>query len=224
MRLPRKSVSLNHSLKNLLVLFLTIGFAHQAFALCEVMVHHYERQHGIPDKLLMAIALVESGRSMPGRGFVPWPWTINARGKPYVFKTKYEAINKVKELQRRGIRSIDVGCMQVNLKHHPRAFKNLEEAFDPAKNIAYAAKFLREKMHNAGSWYRAIAHYHSGLRVHNLPYKNRVLRTWAQVHDYQPITPVFARNHESGEFETHIHHTSGQRVSVQIRFAPYTGF
>ncbi len=191
--------------------------------MCEAMVHQFESQNGIPDKLLMAIALVESGREMPGKGFVPWPWTINANGKPYVFNTKHEAIKKVKELQKQGIKSIDVGCMQVNLKHHPNAFKNLEDAFDPAQNIAYAASFLREKMENLGSWYGAVAHYHSASPIHNLPYKNRVLETWAKVQDYENLNTIYARVHESGEFKTHVRNNIGRRMPIQIRFAPYTG-
>ena len=38
-----------------------------------------------------------------------------------------------------GARSIDVGCMQVNLLHHADAFASLEQAFDPVANARYAA-------------------------------------------------------------------------------------
>ena len=50
----------------------------------------------------------------------------------------------VRKLQRRGVRNIDVGCMQVNLRYHPKAFKSLGQAFDPRANAAYAAGFLRK--------------------------------------------------------------------------------
>jgi hypothetical protein len=206
-----------------LVLLILILSVNKLSAMCETMVQHYEAQHGIPEKLLMAIALVESGRQMPGKGVVPWPWTINANGKPYVLNTKHEAIEKVKELQKKGIKSIDVGCMQINLKHHPNAFKSLDEAFDPGKNIAYAASFLREKMENLGSWYGAVAHYHSASPTHNLPYKNRVIETWTKVQDYQNLNAIYARVHESGEFKTHVRNNIGRRMPIQIRFAPYTG-
>jgi hypothetical protein len=59
-----------------------------------------------------------------------------------VFPTKAKAIAHVRELQARGVRNIDVGCMQINLRHHPNAFPDLETAFDPEMNTAYAAQFL----------------------------------------------------------------------------------
>lgn len=152
----------------------------QAFAVCEKFVSRFERQHGIPEKLLSAIAIVESGRSLGGEK-VAWPWTINANGVPYILDTKQEAIAKVKELQEKGVRSIDIGCMQVNLMYHPDAFKSLEDAFDPEKNIAYAAGFLREKMTLQGNWHHAVAHYHSATQSLNEPYKNKVLQTWEKI-------------------------------------------
>ena len=42
------------------------------------------------------------------------------------------------------MRSIDIGCAQVNLMHHPDAFASLEQAFDPMANADYAARFLKQ--------------------------------------------------------------------------------
>lgn len=162
-------------------------FATQVFAICENFIHHHERKHGIPEKLLSAIALVESGRSLGGE-VVAWPWTINANGVPYIFDTKEEAVTKVKDLQKKGIRSIDVGCMQINLMHHPNAFDSIEDAFDPEKNIAYGASFLKEKMASQGNWHLAVAHYHSATQSLNEPYKNKVLQKWEKIQG-QPSVP-----------------------------------
>ena len=49
----------------------------------------------------------------------------------------------VRAMQANGVRSIDVGCGQINLMYHPDAFPNLELAFDPQANAAYAARFLK---------------------------------------------------------------------------------
>src|ERR1700712_4868922 len=69
----------------------------------------------LPDKLLPAIARVESGRLDAATGRVrPWPWTINVEGTGSFFDTKAQAIATVQALQARGGRSIDVGCMQGN--------------------------------------------------------------------------------------------------------------
>ena len=91
-----------------------------------------ERQQNIPTHLLAAIATTESGRYHTGLGMsVPWPWTINVEGKGYYFNSKAEAMAEANRLLAKGYRSIDVGCMQVNLKHHPDAFTDLNQAFDP---------------------------------------------------------------------------------------------
>lgn len=158
-------------------------FVTQAFAICESFIRRHEQKHAIPEKLLSAIALVESGRSLGGE-VVAWPWTINANGTPYIFDTKEEAVTKVKELQKKGIRSIDVGCMQINLMHHPDAFNSIEDAFDPEKNIAYGASFLKEKMTSQGNWHLAVAHYHSATQSLNEPYKNKVLQKWEKILDH----------------------------------------
>ena len=121
-------------------------------------------QHSLrgPDKLLSAISRVESGRLDPVTKRVrAWPWTINVEGVGSFFDTKEQVIAAVQALQARGVRSIDVGCMQVNLMHHPRAFATLDEAFEPATNTAYAARFLLALHGQFRDWNLATAAYHS---------------------------------------------------------------
>ncbi|HCF18886.1 MAG TPA: hypothetical protein DEV96_12760, partial [Rhodospirillum rubrum] len=55
----------------------------------------------------------------------------------------------------------DVGCMQVNLRYHGGAFDSLEEAIDPAANVAYAASFLRRLFDDTNDWAEAVTAYHS---------------------------------------------------------------
>ena len=140
-----------------------------------------EQAYGIPKHLLRAIALSESGRFQNGQTN-PWPWTINVEGKGYFFSSKNAAIQKVRWFQARGVRSIDVGPMQINLLHHPNAFRSLEEAFDPVKNIHYAAEFLSQlSQAQDGGWRVAVAHYHSMNPSHHLPYRRKVLGVWENV-------------------------------------------
>ena len=73
-----------------------------------------------PPGMLAAIAQVESGPPDSRTGAMrPWPWTIDADGVGPFFATKAQAVAAVAALQAQGMRSIDVGCMQVNLMHHP---------------------------------------------------------------------------------------------------------
>jgi soluble lytic murein transglycosylase-like protein len=134
-----------------------------------------ERGAGIPAGLLLAIARVESGRAAPGGGIAPWPFAINADGAGRYPESKAAAIAEVEALRARGIRSVDVGCMQVNLFHHPAAFPDLATAFDPARNVAYAAGFLRDLHRRTGNWAEAVAQYHSGEPGRGLAYHSRVV-------------------------------------------------
>jgi hypothetical protein len=63
------------------------------------------------------------------------------------------------------MQSIDIGCGQVNLMHHPTAFDSLEEAFDPVTNADYAGRFLRQLRDTSagGNWMTAVRYYHSQI-------------------------------------------------------------
>ena len=137
-----------------------------------------EQRFGIPDGLLRAIGVVESGRTGPDGAVAAWPWTINARGEGRFLAGRDEAMASVRALFADGTTSIDVGCDQVNLHYHPNAFAALEEAFDPAANALYAARFLSELYTRAGSWEAAVAAYHSASPEHGLPYRDRVYAAW----------------------------------------------
>jgi hypothetical protein len=148
---------------------------------CRGAISAAEREAGIPPGLLQAIGRVESGRRDPVTGrFAPWPWTINAEGRGMYFPTREAAIAEVRQLQARGVRIIDIGCMQVNLHHHPNAFPTLEQAFDPMTNARYAARFLGELQATRQDWARSAGHYHSQTPERAEPYRARVLAAWAQ--------------------------------------------
>jgi len=139
-----------------------------------------EHAASLPPRLLGAIAEVESGRTDNGGAARPWPWTINAEGRGQVFASKREAVDALHGLQERGVQSIDVGCMQVNLMHHPSAFASLDQAFDPAANAQYAARFLNTLHGISGSWVQATAAYHSATPPIGADYQARVMARWQQ--------------------------------------------
>ena len=120
--------------------------------ICEQAISVAAERHGVDRHLMLAISRVESGLT---------PWIINAEGAGRRFATKAEAMARVAELQAAGVTSIDVGCMQVNLRWHPDAFAGLAQAFDPYFNADYAARFLRRLRIETGSWTMAAVRYHS---------------------------------------------------------------
>lgn len=145
------------------------------WTLCRQAIAAAEPGSGLPPGLLGAIALVESGGTDPRSGRPePWPWTYNAGGEGHAAADKPSAIAAVQALLAAGQRSVDVGCMQVNLFYHPDAFGSLEEAFDPRANIRYAIRFLRSLYASTGDWGTAIARYHSGEAGRGAAYNRRV--------------------------------------------------
>jgi hypothetical protein len=138
-----------------------------------------EKLQAIPDRLLHAISLVESGRwDAEHRATLAWPWTVMAEGEGRFLPSKDAAIAEVKKLQARGVRNIDVGCMQVNLLAHPDAFATLDEAFEPRSNVAYAARFLKDLQATDNNWGQAGAHYHSQTPSEAAPYKAKLMTVW----------------------------------------------
>jgi hypothetical protein len=148
-------------------------------ALCERAIAAAEYAGRLPSRMLSAIAEEESGRREPQTGAIrPWPWTINAEGEGQFFDTKGQAVAAVQALRARGVRSIDVGCLQVNLMYHPDAFASLNDAFDPGRNADYAARFLNELYAGSHDWGHAIADYHSETPELGAAYRVLVLARW----------------------------------------------
>jgi len=146
---------------------------------CGRQVALAEELLGLPPRLLLSIAKAESGRVTPDRQAVSaWPWTVMAEGRGRYLPSREDAIAEVRELQSRGVRNIDVGCMQINLRYHPDAFDSLNQAFEPAFNVAYGATFLSDLYERLGSWTAAVGRYHSATPEFSTRYRARVLELW----------------------------------------------
>lgn len=150
--------------------------------MCFAAAQREERARTIPDALLQAISLAESGRRDEAtRRLVAWPWTVMAEGKGRYFPSKKHAVAAVKELQQRGVQNIDVGCMQINLMHHGDAFDTIETALDPETNVAYGARYLSALRRETDSWFIAVKRYHSANPKFHMPYRGRVFRIWRNI-------------------------------------------
>jgi hypothetical protein len=161
--------------------------------LCMRQAEQVERSEGIPRGLLQAIALVETGRSgQVGELKDPWPWTVSAGASGRYLLTKAAAIDVVRQLRAEGVTSIDVGCMQINLRYHGDAFSSVGDALDPARNVAYAASFLRQLAEETGSWRLAAGYYHSHDPSRAADYLEKLDRIW------QDLTPSQDNQLEAG--------------------------
>ncbi len=152
------------------------SWAEAQSAQCSDAVGRAEALHGTKPGLLPAIARAESGRPVPPLpGIQPWPWAVNADGAAMYFESKAAAVTWTRLALARGVQQVDVGCMQINLQSHPAAFRDLDEAFDPAANTGYGARFLRQLSEDAGgNWYEAVGYYHSRTPVLASDYRARV--------------------------------------------------
>jgi hypothetical protein len=187
--------------------------------LCETALTTAEYIGRLPPRLLGAIGVTESGRTDPGSGRLrPWPWTINAEGEGRFFETKQEAVAAVMKLQARGVRSIDVGCVQVNLMFHPDAFASLDEAFDPRVNARYAAGFLNVLYAEGKDWAHAIAAYHSETPVLGDAYRVLVMARW-QSGDLH-ADPVAGSAYRDFVHEDRVYGAFAPRSQVYGAFAP----
>ena len=129
--------------------------------LCDQAVARAAARHGAPQRLLRALAKVETGRN--GR---PWPWTVNAGGEGRWFDSKAKALAWAQKKLSEGVKSIDLGCMQINRIWHGDAFRDLEHMLDPYANADYAARYLMSLERETGDWMRAAGFYHSRTKKH----------------------------------------------------------
>ncbi|WP_347938845.1 lytic transglycosylase domain-containing protein [Rickettsia oklahomensis] len=164
---------------------------------CSKLFPYFEQKFNIPSNTLHSIALKESGKKHTTRKIrIVWPWTVNVEGKSYYFNSKRQAVGFVRIELIKGRESIDIGCMQINLRHHLEAFDSLEQAFDPNNNIRYGAKFLRSKYDQLGSWHKAIAHYHSATHALGFKYKQDVVKIASNMALYKASLHGYINNNE----------------------------
>ncbi|MBC7155332.1 MAG: transglycosylase SLT domain-containing protein [Rhodobacteraceae bacterium] len=117
-------------------------------------------ESGVPEPVLAALMLTESGRRRAG-ALRPWPWTVNMQGAGHWFDDAVSAKAFAYKHFRAGARSFDVGCFQINYRWHHTAFASIEEMFDPVANARYAARFLSGLFEELGTWELAAGAYHS---------------------------------------------------------------
>ena len=128
-------------------------------ALCEGAADAATRAHDLPEGVLRAIALVETGQDR-GSGLRPWPWAVHAHGRGHWFPTRTEAEAFLATVPPSGV-GIDIGCFQINTRWHGQAFDGPAAMLAPAVGADHAARYLRKLHDRLGDWDAAVAAYHS---------------------------------------------------------------
>lgn len=171
--------------------------------------HQSGRKTSDPKYLLTSISTVETGKwNKTAQQKMAWPWTINVRGKGHYYKTKEAAVAAAKALRKRGINNFDVGCMQINMRFHGKEFASLEDAFDPEKNVEYAARFLKRLYDRRQDWMKAATDYHSRRPAKAQAYKKRLLASLETVKKgHQTYLAMYAVKNQAAEeklFAAHV--------------------
>jgi hypothetical protein len=159
--------------------------------ICERAIVAGARRAGLPQDVLHAISLTETGRAQGGR-LRPYPWAINREGKGFWFKSRDEALAFAKASLAAGRRSFDVGCFQINYFWHGENFASLEAMFDPDTGADYAAAFLKGLYAERGDWSAAAGAYHSQTPARASVYRARFDRIIAGLNRGGPLTVAAA--------------------------------
>lgn len=170
LQLSLKTARLQLATTLALLLGLLLAFASRSAAantsepeisrLCDRAAITAAQAKDVPLDVLRAISRTETGRTSKS-GLQPWPWTVNMEGTGRWFATEDEARAYVFKHFKRGARSFDVGCFQINYKWHGAAFRSIEDMFDPDLNAQYAAEFLNDLFQEFGNWSDAAGAFHS---------------------------------------------------------------
>jgi len=197
-------------------------WAQQQSTLCTEAIRVTEQRYGMPHGLLGSIAKVESGRPITAMGDVrAWPWTIDADGQGLFLDSKEAAVAWMRTAGTHGHTYIDVGCMQVDLAMHPTAFASLEQAFEPAANVDYAARYLHGLWQNeAGQdWDIAVGLYHSHTPMLAADYRDRVAATGAGIlGGTLRQTPLYVRAIRQGSLRLQL--SSGHVMVINVNRQP----
>jgi hypothetical protein len=114
-------------------------------AACLVAARQAEMAHGVPEGLLTAIALNESGLHA---------YALNLRGRAYFPETREEARRLLTAAGTRGM----AGCFQINAGVH--VARGEDWPLDPNRAADWAARYLVRHYENHGDWGRAILRWH----------------------------------------------------------------
>ncbi len=149
---------------------------------CARAAERAARVTSVNEELLISIGLTEAGRSVNGARAVIWPWTVTTIEGGAYFSSRRAALNEAIRLRDAGVRSFDLGCMQINYRWHGDAFDGrLERMLDPDANVRYAARHLHSLKGEQATWESAVALYHTRDADRGAAYAARVAQNRAFV-------------------------------------------
>jgi hypothetical protein len=144
-------------------------------AACLAAARRAEQIHGLPDGLMVAIALSESGLHAHA---------LNIGGRAFFPESPAEARAMLAAAP--GGSSVMAGCVQVNARVHAR---NADWPLDAERAADWAGGLLRRWHTETGSWTTALARWHGGSPAST---RRVVCRVRAKLEVTAPGSPVLA--------------------------------
>ena len=136
-------------------------------------------KYDVPLAVLFAIGLTETGR----RGALH-PYALNIAGRSFFGESAAHALREFERERRRGIKLIDLGCMQINHHYHKQEFEKPRPYARPgAQRRIRPPAFLRELRDREGDWTARRRPLPRRPRQHPRPETLRLRRssaTWSQ--------------------------------------------
>lgn len=108
-----------------------------------------ERKHDLPEGLLVAVALAESGLHAHA---------LSVGGRAYYPESRAEARSIL--ARAKAGQSVMAGCLQVNTRVHAKAGQDWP--LDAARSADWAAGYLRQHHDKAGNWADALRRWNGG--------------------------------------------------------------
>lgn len=139
---------------------------------------------GVPAKVLYAVSLQESGRSIDGR-LRPWPWALNIKGRSHYFDTHDAAcVRLTKTLKNTSAKRVDVGIAQINVGYHGKRVGKPCDLLNPYVNLLVAATILTEQHKPKQDWLVTMGKYHSPANGEAAArYRTKVQKHWLRLQD-----------------------------------------
>jgi soluble lytic murein transglycosylase-like protein len=133
------------------------GAAEAGQNICEQHMLRASKAYSVPLGMLYAVGLTETGQ----KGSLQ-PYALNVEGRAVYGIGLDDALRRFQAARQEGAKLIDIGCMQINHHFHADQFRDVREMLDPAKNVDYAARFLKQLFAKEKTWTLAVARYHAG--------------------------------------------------------------
>ncbi len=157
---------------------------------CQAAARQAAHQTGVPEAVLLAISIAETGRSKAG-SLQPWPWAMNTGGESHWFNSADDLYLAAEAVLRDGKTNVDLGCFQLNYRWHAAGFASLDQMIDPVENARYAAGFLADLYAETGDWALAAAAYHSRTPEYAAQYQARFETILASLSDETAADAAF---------------------------------